>query len=165
MAAKFADLVTYFEKIATEHIEIRHTKAKSHFYRFELDEVITALCVNINYPALILEAYDFNYGDSQSDNIMKRRGGAFILIDKVTDQGDYKKIHEVWDKMEEIGDDILVRMRADKASRNEPAIRDFNISESEGIPLQVSELGQYGMRFTFVLKSPVNSVIDESKWL
>jgi hypothetical protein len=165
MAAKFADLVSYFEKIASEHIEIKHSSSKKHFYRFELDEVITAICSNINYPALILESYDFNYGDSHSDNIMKHRSGAFILIDKVTDQGDYNKIHEVWDKMEQIGDDILVRMRSDKASRNEPAIRDFDISASEGMPFSVKSLGQYGVRFTFVLKSPVNVNIDETRWL
>jgi hypothetical protein len=165
MGAKFADLVSYFEKIASEHIEIRHTAAKKHFYRFELDEVITALCTNINYPALILESYDFNYGDSQSDNIMKHRSGAFILIDRVPDQGDYNKIHEVWDNMEQIGDDILVRMRSDKALRNEPAVRDFNISASEGMPFNVKSLGQYGVRFTFILKSPVNNEIDNSRWL
>jgi hypothetical protein len=165
MAAKFADLVSYFEKIAAEHIEIKHTKAKCRFYRFELDEVITASCVNINYPALILEAYDFNYKDSRADNIMKSRSGAFILIDKVKDSGNYNEIHQVWDKLEAIGDDILVRMRSDKASRLVPVLRDFDISESEGVPFPVQDLGQYGVRFTFSLKSPVNVDIDNSRWL
>jgi hypothetical protein len=165
MAAKFADLVTYFEKLAASHIDIKHTKAKKHFYRFELDEVITALCKDINYPALILEAYDFKFDDSRSDNIMKERSGAFILIDRVSDSGNYGKIHEVWDHMEEIGDDILIKIRTDKASRQEPAVRDFNIGECYGQPFSVSELGQYGMRFTFVLKSPVNNESDKSKWL
>jgi hypothetical protein len=164
MAAKFSDLVSYFKKLASEHINIKHSSSKKHFYRFELDEVISAMCANINYPAMILESYDFNYSDSHSDNIMKSRSGAFILIDKVNDQGDYDKIHEVWDKMEEIGDDILIRMRADKATRNEPAVRDFDISASEGIPFNVESLGQYGVRFTFVLKSPVNSIVDATKW-
>jgi hypothetical protein len=165
MAAKFADVVAYFKKIATEHVEIKHTDSKKHFYRFELDEVISALCGKINYPALILESYDFNYSDSHSDNIMKRRSGAFILIDKVRDSGNYDEIHAVWDKLEGIGDDILVRIRADKAAKTEPAARDFDISESEGIPFNVKELGQYGVRFTFILKSPVNSEIDTTKWL
>lgn len=165
MAAKFADLVTYFETIAAEHIELRHTAAKKHFYRFELDEVLTALCRDINYPALILEAYDFNFSDSHSDNIMKQRNGAFMIIDKISDSGNYTKIHELWDKIELIGDDILIRMRADKASRLEPAVRDFDISESHGQPLQVEELGQYGMRFTFSLKCPVNNEVDGTRWL
>jgi hypothetical protein len=165
MAAKFADVVAYFKKIATEHIEIKHTESKKHFYRFELDEVISALCSKINYPALILESYDFNYSDSHSDNIMKKRSGAFILIDKVRDSGNYEEIHTVWDKLEGIGEDILIRIRADKAAKTEAAARDFDIGESEGIPFNVKELGQYGVRFTFVLKSPVNSEIDTTKWL
>ena len=107
MAAKFSDLVKYFEKLASEHIEIKHTAQNKHFYRFELDEVLTGMCSNIKYPALILEAYDFNYSESNSDNIRKKRSGAFILIDRVSDMKDFNRIHEVWDNMEMIGEDLL----------------------------------------------------------
>jgi hypothetical protein len=165
MAAKFSDLVKYFEKLASEHIEIKHTAIEKHFYRFELDEVLTGLCSNIKYPALILEGYDFNYSESNSDNIRKKRSGAFILIDKVKDMKDYNKIHEVWDSMEVIGDDLLVKMKADKESRQVPVLRDFNINECEGVPLAVPQLGQHGVRFTFNLTSPVNNIVDKSRWL
>lgn len=165
MAAKFADLVTYFEKLATEHIEIGHTSTKKHFFRFELDEVLAGLTSKLNYPALILEAYDFDFADSRSDNVMKQRNGAFILIDKVSDTGDFAKIHEVWDKMEEIGDDILIRMRRDKAARTEPVLRDFDIAQSSGMPLDVKTLGHYGIRFTFSLRCAVNNEVDPEKWL
>jgi hypothetical protein len=165
MAAKFSDLVEYFEKLASEHIEIKHTAQNKHFYRFELDEVLTGMCSNIKYPALILEAYDFNYSESNSDNIRKKRSGAFILIDKVNDMKDYNKIHEVWDKMEVIGEDLLVKMKADKESRLVPVLRDFNINECDGTPLAVQQLGQHGVRFTFNLTSPVNNEVDETRWL
>jgi hypothetical protein len=165
MAAKFSDLVKYFEELASKHIEIKHTAKEKHFYRFELDEVITGLCSNIKYPALILESYDFNYSESGSDNIRKKRSGAFILLDRVSDMKDFNRIHEVWDAMELIGDDILVKMKADKESRLVPVLRDFNINESDGIPFSVLQLGQYGVRFTFNLISPVNGIVDETRWL
>lgn len=164
MAAKFSDLLAYFENIARAHVDILHSTKDKHFYRFELDEVLTGICSNIKYPALILEAYDFNYRESGSDNIRKRRSGAFILIDKVSDMKDYNKIHEVWDHMEVIGEDILVKMKADKESRLVPVLRDFNINECEGTPLAIPQLGQHGVRFTFNLTSPVNSIVDETKW-
>jgi hypothetical protein len=165
MAAKFSDLVKYFEELASKHIEIKHTAKEKHFYRFELDEVITGLCSNIKYPALILESYDFNYSESGSDNIRKKRSGAFILLDRVSDMKDFNRIHEVWDAMELIGDDILVKMKADKESRLVPVLRDFNINECDGILLTVPQLGQHGVRFTFNLTSPVNNKVDETRWL
>lgn len=165
MAAKFADLVEYFKLLAEEHVDIQHSDTKKHFFRFELDEVISGLCTKLNYPALILEAYDFDYSESRSDNILKARNGAFMLIDKVSDQGDYDRIHEVWDEMEAIGDEILIRMRADKEKKTVPVLRDFVISESSGIPFDVRTTGQYGVRFTFSLRSAVNTNVDPTKWL
>ena len=165
MAAKFSDLVEYFEKLASEHIEIKHTVKDKHFYRFELDEVLTGMCSNIKYPALILEAYDFNYSESNSDNIRKKRSGAFILIDKVSDMKDFNKIHQVWDKLELIGDDILVKMKADKESRLVPVLKEFNINECTGTPLSITELGQHGIRFSFNLGCAVNNIVDETRWL
>lgn len=165
MAAKFSDLVEYFEKLASEHIEIKHTAKDKHFYRFELDEVLTGMCSNIKYPALILEAYDFNYSESNSDNIRKKRSGAFILIDRVSDMKDYNKIHQVWDEMELIGDDILVKMKSDKESRQVPVLKEFNISECTGTPLSITELGQHGIRFSFNLGCAVNNIVDETRWL
>lgn len=163
--ADFSDLVTYFETLATEHISIGHSASAKHFYRFELEEVITGLCTNLKFPALVLEGYDFNFSDSDSDNVRKRRNGAFILIDKVQDLKDYSRIHEVWDNLEAIGTDILVRMLSDKRSRTVPVLTGFEISECAGQLLSVPQLGQHGIRFTFSLESAVNNDIDPARWL
>jgi len=165
MAAKFSDLVTYFRTIAEKHVDIRHCESAKHFYRFELDEVMTGMCSKIQYPALILESYDFSYKESGSDNIRKKRTGAFMILGKVKDMKDFDEIHSLWDQCEEIGEDILIKMREDKESGLYPVLRDFNINECNGIPLSVSHLGQHGMRFSFNLDSAVNNTVDESKWL
>lgn len=165
MAAEFKDLVSYFEQLASEHVEIRHTALDKHFYRFELDEILTGLATGLKFPALILEAYDFNYQESGSDNIRKKRSGAFILIDKVNDRKNFNRIHEVWDAMELIGDDILVRMKKDKESKLIPVLRDFRIEECEGITFAISELGQYGIRFSFNMGSPVSNIVNTDRWL
>ncbi len=164
MASKFSDLVTYFETIAKEHVAIAHSTTKKHFYRFEVEELLTGLCSDLNYPALILEGYDFNYGDSDSDNVVKRRGGAFMLIGLVTDAGDFTRIHQVWDELELIGDEILIRMRADKALRTVPVLRDFDISSCTGLLVKLAQFGQYGIRFTFSMNTAVDSTVDETRW-
>jgi hypothetical protein len=165
MAAKFSDLVSYLKSIAEKHIEIQHSAAAKHFYRFELDEVLTGMCSNIKYPAIILEAYDFSYKESGSDNIRKKRSGAFIILGKVKDLKDFDAIHTLWDQCEEIGNDILIKMKDDKESGLYPVLRDFDIAECSGNPLSVVELGQHGVRFTFNLDSAVNGIVNQSKWL
>lgn len=165
MAAKFSDLISYFEQLAGEHVSIKHSALDKHFYRFELEEVLTGMARGIGCPALILEGYDFNYSESNSDNIRKKRSGAFILIDKLSDPKDFDRIHEIWDEMEEIGDDILVKMKADKESRLVPVLMGFNINECNGVPLSVAELGQHGIRVTFNLESAVNNIVDPDRWL
>lgn len=165
MAARFSELVEYFEKIAGEHKEILHSSAEKHFYRFELDEVLTGMCSEMNYPALILEGYTIDYSDSDSDNIQKRRGGGFILLDKVDDSKDFDAIHDLYDRLESIAEDILIRMRRDKQSRAVSVIRGFEISNVNGALLSVEELGQHGLRFSFEIVSGVNSEMNERKWL
>jgi hypothetical protein len=165
MDAKFSDLVDYFRQIASEHKSIQHTATNKHFFRFELDEVLSGIANNLKYPAMILEGYEVDYSESSSDNISRLRSGAFWIIGKVSDIKDFDRIHQVWDECEEIGNDILVRIRADKESRTVPAVRGFDISSCIAQPLSLAATGQHGMRFTFSIRSTVNSDKDSSKWL
>ena len=165
MAAKFSDLVTYFRTLAEKHVEIRHSETSKHFYRFELDEVLSGMCSNIKYPALILEGYDFNYMENNSDNIRKKRSGAFILMGKVKDLKNFDEIHTLWDQYEEIGEDILIKMKQDKESGLHPVLRDFSISDCSGIPISLAQYGQHGMRFSFNLDSAVSDIVNPAKWL
>jgi len=165
-SSTFSELVTYFEKIATKHIDIQHVADNprmKHFYRFELDEVLSGLN-GINYPALIMEGYKFSFGDEKSDNVQKKREGAYILLDHVKDAGDYKKIHEVWDHLEVIGDDIIAKIRKDKRFPDNP-VAGFDVSSVNG-SLLASEMGNhYGIRFTFSIDSRFDSGVNEDKWI
>ncbi|MFZ4400923.1 MAG: hypothetical protein ACOYO1_12880 [Bacteroidales bacterium] len=159
----FSELVTYFKNIATQHIAIQHTDTKKHFYRFELDEVLSGLN-GINYPAFILEGYKYDFIDNKSDNIQKKRQGAFILLDHVGDAGDYTKIHQVWDSLEEIGDDILAKIKADRRVPGNPVVN-FDISEVSA-NLIATEMGNhYGIRFLFTIDSKFEGVVKPEKWL
>jgi hypothetical protein len=164
MGADFKDFVSYMEGLAGSNTDIAHSAANKKFYRFELDEFLAGLLTKAKYPCMVLEAYDFNFQDAGSDNIRKSRSGAFMIIDRVADSGNFDKIHEVWDRCEKIGDQFLLKMRKDKQSRTVAAVRGFDIASCSGQPVMVSQTGQYGMRFTFTIVSGVNSDIDEEKW-
>ena len=163
MSATFSDIIEYFRTIASEHIQIGHSDNEKHFYRFEIEEVLTGL-KKVNYPALILEGYRYSFEDSKSDNIIKKRTGAFILIDHLKDIGDFDAMHETWDRMEEICDDILARIKSDKYKPTAKAVRDFEISSVEVALLANVEDKNYGIRCTYTVSSPRSMDVDPDKW-
>lgn len=161
---KFSEIVDYFKSLAQKHIEIKHTEQEKHFFRYELDEVLAGKPAGMNYPALILEGYGFKFKDDKSDNLAKQRTGAFILAKNISDPGDHNYIHQVWEELEEIADDILSKMRKDKRNPDSP-IRHFNLESAEGT-LIANEFGDlYGLRITYEIECHFSTEVDESKWL
>ena len=149
----FSNLIAYFENIARMHVGIQHTDHSKHFFRFELDEVLNGINrTDVAYPMLILEGYSYDYTDNKSDNIIKNRSGAFILLDHCPDISDY-------------GNDILVKIKTDKRNPLTPVVRGFEFSNVES-KLIANEIGNsIGLRVTFTISSPVSSDVDTSRWL
>lgn len=163
MITRFSDLIQYFRTLASQHVAIGHTATEKHFYRFELDEVLTGL-KKVNYPALILEGYRYSLADKQSDNVMKERSGAFMLLGHLNDIGDFDAMHQLWDDLEMICDDIIVRIKADKRNPMAKAIRDFDLG-SVNVALIANENDKnYGVRCTFTISSPLSTDINPQKW-
>ena len=149
MAAKFSQLVSYFENLARKHKEIGHTDTEKHFFRMEIDEVLAGINrTDVKHPFLILEGYSYDFMDNKSDNLLKNRRGAFVLLDHVADPTNFDAIHDVWDHMEEIGDELLIKMKADKYNPLAPVIRNFEFSTSEATLIANELDGNYGIRYT-----------------
>jgi hypothetical protein len=164
MKAKFLNLVDYFETLAILHKGIQHTEEEKHFFRFELEEMLTGMKSNLNYPALILEGYDFNFVDEDSDNLQKRVSCAFMLLGKVSDKGDYDAIHNLWDKLEEIGDEIVVKILSDKRDRQTDCLAYFHARSITGTPITDMNLIHYGFRYAFELSWPVCNDVNPEVW-
>ena len=162
----FSQLITYFENLAKSHVEIQHTENEKHFFRFELDEVLNGINrTDVAYPMLILEGYSYDYTDNKSDNILKNRSGAFILLDHCPDISDYTKIHEIWDNLESIADDILIKIKSDKRNPLTPVVRGFEFSSVES-KLIANEIGNsIGIRLTFTISAPVSTDVNINRWL
>ena len=162
----FSQLITYFEYIARTHVEIQHTDNEKHFFRYELDEVLNGIQrSDVAYPMLILEGYSFYYTDNKCDNIIKNRTTAFILLEHCPDYSDYANVHAIWDKLEAIADDILIKMKTDKRNPFTPVIRGFEYTGIES-KLIANEIGNsIGIRVTFTLSAPVPSDINPLRWI
>jgi hypothetical protein len=162
----FSELIAYFENIAKNHVEIQHNDNEKHFFRFELDEVLNGIQrSDVAYPMLVLEGYSYDYTDNRSDNILKNRSGAFILLDHCPDISDYGKLHEIWDNLESIADDILIKIKSDKRNPLTPVVRGFEFASVES-KLIANEIGNsIGIRITFTISSPVPTDVNSTKWL
>lgn len=166
MSAKFSELVSYFEMMARRHKDIGHSDTEKHFFRMEVDEVLGGISrQDVKHPYLILEGYGFDFTDSKSDNLLKNRRGAFILLDHVSDPTDFDAIHAVWDHMEEIGDELLVKMKTDKRNPLAPVVRGFEFSNAEGTLIGSEIDGNYGIRYSYTITSGRSNEVDEEKWL
>lgn len=158
----FSKIRAYFEELARCHVAIRHRKDEPHFYRYELEEVLGSL-KDVNYPALILESYQLSYEDHKSDNVMKMRRCSFILLDRVSDCGDFERIEKVQDELERIADDILLRMKHHKRAGNN-IVRHFDLQSISGVLLHNEIDKNYGMRVQFVVGSPISTDEEACRW-
>ena len=161
---KFTDLVAYFDKLCRQNVDIAHSDEEPHFFRYELDDVLTSLSNDVNYKAFILESYDSSFSDANADNLLKNRSTAFMIIDHVADKTDMDAIHRAWDECEAIGDEFIVKMMADKKSRKEPIIRTFDVNEVEVHTLANDSKGYYGVRYAFAIGSSRTNEPDPEKW-
>ena len=114
---------------------------------------------------MILEGYGYDYTDNKSDNILKNRSGAFILLEHCPDISDYGKVHEIWDKLETIADDILIRIKTDKRNPLTPVVRGFEFSSVES-KLIANEIGNsIGIRITFTISALVSTDVNINRWI
>lgn len=166
MASSFNDLIAYFENLARRHVDIQHSESEKHFFRMEIDEVLAGINrTDVRHPYFILESYDFDYADNKSDNLLKKRNGAFVLLDKVDDSTDFDAIQEVRNRMEAIGDEILVKIKADKRNPLVKAVRDINLDEVKGVLISNEIDNNHGLRFTFSISSPMSTDVNPDKWI
>ena len=132
----------------------------------EIDEVLAGINrTDVYYPMLILEGYGFGFTDNRSDNLLKNREGAFVLLDHITDISDYNVIHQKWDELEEIATEILLKIKADKRNPLTPVVRNFDFDNING-SLIINQVGNdVGLRVTYTISSPVNNEINPDKWI
>lgn len=166
MQAKFSDLIAYFKNLATKHVNIQHSENKKKFFRMEVDEVLAGINrTDCNYPMVILEGFGYGFSDKNSDNLLKNREGGFILYDKISDVHDFDAKHLKWDFLESIGDDFLMKIKADKRNPNTAVVRDFSFASVDA-SLISNEMGNgIGIRYLFTIASPIPNDVDNAKWI
>lgn len=139
----YTDYTTYFKQLATDYLG--HSPEEKHFFRKGLEEFLNGMQTSVNYPALLLDKYDFKYDDNGSDSVRKIRTVAFIICDHNPDGEDYEKTDAIQDSCELIVDKIYNRLRKDIAPPfDQEFLRYAQMSNVQVSPVENYADGNYG---------------------
>jgi len=161
-----SDYISFFEDLATKHKSILHSPTEKHFFRANIEEVITGLRSKIKFPAMVLESYEVRLIDYKSDNIYMAPVGAFSIIDKV-ERDNYDKENEAINTCMLIGIDIITAIREEYQNfRNNPnrKIKYFDPATVTGYKVGPLFENCFGYRFEFQIGNPLSLKYDASKW-
>ena len=163
--ATFTDFITYWENIAKNHKSIKHTSSDMHFCRLELEEVLSGLKSELNYPALIVETYDWRMQDLSSDNVLKQRTCGVMVLDRCDDRGNFSDDVTTLSTIESIIDDILTLIRHHRDEMEHNVVMEFDMNTIDVVPVIGTFDNLYGFRIVFDMKSGFNPDIDTTKWI
>lgn len=167
MGSGLIDFVNYLESLAAKHVDVKHD-ANSHpaFVRFyDGENINSAIRSRIkNVPCIIVKDYDFTLKDDRSDNLHKEREIEFLVVDKLGRNASMNDVYAVWDMTEEIGDECLVKMKADKRSMGHLPVIDFNLNGVRGVPVDLEVSGLYGTSYTLRISTSRSTSPDPNKW-
>lgn len=141
--------------ITTKHVKqfienqaadlVGHTDTEKHIFRKGVIEFLEGLSDDVNYPAILIERADFNYTDSLSDNIMKTREMAIMVVDHAPDPSDTGDIENRQESCEIIADKILNRMQEAKHYERNEAMQAFSFNNVNGSEIQNVGDSNYGV--------------------
>lgn len=148
---KYTDYTAYFQQLAIDLLG--HSDTEKHFFRKGLDEFLNGMTGQVNYPAMLLEKYDFKYSDNGADNVMKPRTVAFIICDHAKDTEDYNRQDAIMDSTEEIVDKIYNRIRRDIRPPQHDFLKYASLGNVQVSPVDNYADGNFGFFVTIEIFS------------
>lgn len=162
---KYSDIVAFFEDLATRHKKIMHTPLQKHFFRHELNDIITNLPSGMHYPAMLLSENTFSLVDNNADNVAKMRDCSFMLLGFVSDPGSMTQAVQVFDEMEEIGDDMLTAIKRARHLPDSP-MRNFKYNSVSVTPVFLGKFPNcIGLHYAFELETWFDTQYKPENWL
>lgn len=159
-----ADLLTYFEKIATNHLSIAHSTSNHRFFRTELDEFLESMNLTGLGNCLILESTDYSTPNPSADNMLKYRSIAFMVVKHCDTPDDYSNIATIYDDTEEIADEIIRKIFYDTYGRAETAFCDVKLDSVSVNPVANFADYNYGQRVVISMQQYFDTTPDPAKW-
>ena len=153
----YTDYIKYFEQLAVDFCG--HDVSEKHFYRKGLEEFLNGLTTSVNYPALLLDRYDYTFEEHGADNYQKVRTVAFIICDHVTDGENYDSIENALNVSENITDRIFNRILRDITEPRHEFLKYSSINNMRVTPAENYADGNYGYFVSIVINTHHNTAL------
>ena len=98
----YKDLQVYFENLATNHASVLHTPEDAHFFKSDINEILSGIRDRVNFPCVIMADYDYSFVDNDSDNYHKKRAIALVFLKHCSDADDFQAIRDIYSEMERL---------------------------------------------------------------
>jgi hypothetical protein len=164
----YSQLVTYFEAVAENHKQIKHSNSAKRFFGIDLSDLINSLKDIGSTPCIGLERPFYSTG-GQHANVRLIKNGAIMIFDRYNDPTDFALIEGAYDKCYTIAQDIIAKMIKDAKSYDEDAedyiLPGLNPStfSVEPMPLGFGDGGLTGVRLSFQFDE-AQELFDVTKW-
>lgn len=165
MKTTLKEFFAYLENLAAKHSDILHTVQSPAFHAYytgEQDEARLRSLIQ-RVPCILVKDYDFRFADNGADNLFKIRAVEMIVVDQLGRNATLADIHDVWEATEEIGDEMVMRIRHDKRKLVK-AVANFNMNDVQGVPVDVGVAGLYGTMYTIPIASVRSNDPQPDKW-
>jgi hypothetical protein len=153
---------TYFEGIATKLKEIGHSPTEKHFYRLDMQEILTNLN-GIVSPALVLEDYETHNAGANEDSLVSIKKIGLQVLEKLEDSFDTDKKELIYNHTEILCNKIEARMLLDRRNRVAP-IEGFQITGCKFYRIGPLFDGWYGCFIEFDVIRPKTPTLELSDW-
>lgn len=167
MTTTLTQFIAYLEELASLHADIAHDPdnhpAFIRFYEAENPERAARNLIK-NLPCVMVKDYDFHFVDNKSDNVHKVREIEFLVIDKKGRSTTTEDTYNTWERVEEIGDEMIIRMKDDKRHRRNNAVVNFDLNQVRGIPVDLTFGGLFGMSYSVPVNSIRSNDPEPDKW-
>ncbi len=115
---------------AEKHGKIKHRKEEPHYVAL-LNDGLTLKIRNAVYtPLVALQNMSVGYSDSVA-NLSKKRNMRILIVDKISDAGDFESIENVKYEMEQVADDLLKYLHSNKQKLGIITIEDAILDYTE----------------------------------
>jgi hypothetical protein len=152
---QFYDL---FEDIAKKNKAIAHSSGKKRFYKSpdEIPEKELPRAIH-----LVLLPPEYEYADRDSDNIIERFRGTFLLF-KPTERENFAAELASISECRVVARQILAML---KKKRNDKIFHEFTIGNSKGEPIGPILENCHGVSYSFTIGDGAGIVFDPSNWI
>ena len=153
----------YIEMLCRMHKDIRHANDEMHFIELASDQQFQSM-KRLVYPVVAFDRLTISY-NLLEDAERKNRYVEILFVDKCP-VGNFELIKKIKDRMEQVAEEFLIRIRNDRKKRNSyKFLRSLQLDTAELNYVENDSIGVFGVMLSVNVDSPMSMCFKEDPFL